>query len=65
MVATMAGAFVFALVIPPVRNYFDLPASTDATTLAAIGVGAIAAGLLELGWRLTGWSRSVEPELTD
>ena len=63
MVATMAGAFVFALVIPPVRNYFDLPAPTDAMTLAAIGIGAIAAGLLELGWRLTGWSRTVEPEL--
>ena len=63
MVGTMAGAFVTALVIPPVRSYFDLPAPTDAMTLAAIGIGAIAAGLLELGWRLTGWSRTVEPEL--
>jgi hypothetical protein len=55
----MAGAFVGVLVIPPLRRYFDLPIPTDSMTLAAIGIGALAAGLLELGWRLAGWSRTL------
>jgi cation-transporting ATPase E len=59
LVLTMGGAFVGVLVIPPLRRYFDLPVPSDSLTLAAIGIGALAAGLLELGWRLAGWSRTL------
>ncbi len=59
LVLTMAGAFVGVLLIPPLRRYFDLPIPTDSMTLAAIGIGLLAAGLLELGWRLAGWSRTL------
>ena len=59
LVLAMAGAFVGVLLIPPLRNYFDLPIPTDSMTLAAIGIGAMAAGVLEIGWRLTGWSRTL------
>jgi len=59
LVLLMGGAFVGVLVIPPLRHYFDLPIPTDSLTLAAIGIGAIGAGLLELGWRLSGWSRTL------
>ena len=59
LVLLMGGAFVGVLVIPPLRRYFDLPVPTDSMTLAAIGIGALAAGLLELGWRLAGWSRTL------
>jgi len=59
LVLLMGGAFVGVLVIPPLRRYFDLPVPPDSMTLAAIGIGALAAGLLELGWRLAGWSRTL------
>jgi len=65
LVLAMGGGFVITLTVAPFRNYFDLPVPTDAMTLAAIGIGAIAAGVLELGWRLFGWSRTLEPEITD
>jgi cation-transporting ATPase E len=59
LVLAMVGTFVGVLVIPPLRDYFDLPIPTDSMTLAAVGIGAIAAGLLELGWRIAGWSRTL------
>jgi cation-transporting ATPase E len=59
LVLSMGGAFVGVLLIPPLRRYFDLPIPTDSMTLAAIGIGLLAAGLLELGWRLAGWSRTL------
>jgi cation-transporting ATPase E len=65
LVLLMGGAFVGVLVIPPLRHYFDLPIPTDSMTLAAIGIGAIGAGLLELGWRLSGWSRTLGDRPTD
>ena len=65
LVLAMGGAFVAVLVLPPFRNYFDLPVPTDAMTFAAVGIGAVAAMLIELGWRLLGWNRTLEPELPD
>ena len=57
LIAALSGTFVAVLVIPPLRRYFDLPVPTDAMTLAAVAIGAIAAALIELGWRLLGWAR--------
>ena len=65
LVLAMGGAFVAVLVIPPLRDYFDLPIPTDSMTLAAIGIGAVAAGVLELGWRVFGWNRTLEPEISN
>ncbi len=65
LVLLMGGAFVGVLLIPPLRRYFDLPVPTDSMTLAAVGIGALAAGLLELGWRLAGWSRTLGDRPTD
>jgi len=57
LILTMGGAFLVVLVVAPLRVYFDLPVPTETMTLVAVGIGAIAAGLLELGWRLFGWVR--------
>ena len=65
LIVGLGGAFVAVLVFSPLRNYFDLPVPTDAMTLAAIGIGAIGAALIELGWRLLGWSRPPDEPPTD
>jgi cation-transporting ATPase E len=62
LILAMAGAFLAVLVIPQLRDYFDLPFPTQTMTLVAIGIGAMAAGLLELGWRLFGWVRPPDGE---
>jgi cation-transporting ATPase E len=62
LILTMAGAFLVVLEVPPLRDYFDLPVPTQTMTLVAVGVGAIAAGLLELGWRLAGWVRPADAD---
>jgi cation-transporting ATPase E len=57
LVLAMGGAFLAVLLIPQLRDYFALPTPTQTMTLVAIGIGALAAGLLELGWRLFGWEK--------
>jgi len=63
LIIAMAAVFITFVIITPLRNYFDLPAPTQTMTLAAIGIGAIAAALLELGWRLFGWVKPTLDEL--
>ncbi|HEY5155787.1 MAG TPA: HAD-IC family P-type ATPase [Acidimicrobiales bacterium] len=60
MILGIGGAFVAVLILPPLRHYFDLPVPGDAMTLAAIGIGAVAAALIEVGWRLLGWARPTD-----
>jgi cation-transporting ATPase E len=60
MLLGVTGGFVIVLVVPALRDYFDLPVPSDAMTLAALGIGAAAAASLELGWRLSGWARPLE-----
>ncbi len=55
LVGSMAGAFVLTLLLPQTRDYFDLPLPGTQAMLAAVGVGAIACGVLEIGWRIAGW----------
>jgi cation-transporting P-type ATPase E len=55
LVSSMAGTFVLTLSLPQTRDYFDLPLPGTEALLVACGVGAIACGVLEVGWRLAGW----------
>jgi cation-transporting ATPase E len=55
LVVSMAGAFLVVLIVPPLRNYFELDMPDLVVTLAAIGIAAIACSLLEVGWRAAGW----------
>ena len=53
--ASMAGLFVLALLLPWTREFFALNMAEPAVTAQAIAIGAGAAALLELGWRIAGW----------
>ena len=53
--ASMAGLFVLALLLPWTREFFALNMAEPAITAQAIAIGAGAAALLELGWRIAGW----------
>lgn len=55
LVGSMAGAFVVILAVPALRAYFELPLPDPTGILTAAGVGAGACGILEIGWRLSGW----------
>jgi cation-transporting P-type ATPase E len=59
LVGSMAGLFVLALIVPWSRHFFALNMARPPITAAAIGIAAVAAGLLELGWRWSGWLRPV------
>jgi cation-transporting ATPase E len=53
----MAGLFLLALLVPWSRAFFALDMAPPEITAAAVGIAAAAAGLLELGWRASGWMR--------
>jgi cation-transporting ATPase E len=55
LVTSMGGAFLVILAVPPLRDYFELTIPPLVVTLAAIGIAAIACGVLEVGWRAAGW----------
>jgi cation-transporting ATPase E len=55
LVASMGALFVLALLFPFTREFFALDLPDPVTFLAALGIGAIACGVLELGWRVAGW----------
>ena len=55
--SAMAGLFVLALLVPWSRHFFDLNMARPEITAGAVGIAAAAAGLLELGWRWSGWMR--------
>jgi cation-transporting ATPase E len=55
LVAAMGIAFVGALSIPWFRTYFELPLPGTSLALSAVGIGAVGALLIELGWHLSGW----------
>ena len=48
--------FVGVLVIPGLRDYFDLPLPDARDIASAIGIGVIGAAAIEIGWRMTDWS---------
>lgn len=55
LVTSMGAAFLVILAVPPLREYFELTLPPTVVTLAAIGIAAIACGVLEIGWRAAGW----------
>jgi cation-transporting ATPase E len=61
LLASMAAAFVLALAIPGIRDFFGLSLPPLVVTLAVIGVAAIAVALMELGWQVIEWWRRRHP----
>jgi cation-transporting ATPase E len=55
LVAAMGAAFLGALLIPWVRDYFDLVVPSAAIVVAAVAIAGAGAAVLELGWRVAGW----------
>jgi len=64
LIIAMVTAFIGALAIPEMRNYFDLPLPDTRDIASAIGIGVIAAAIIEVGWRMTDWSLP-QPTSTD
>jgi len=64
LIIAMVIAFIGALAIPEMRNYFDLPLPDPRDIASAIGIGVIAAAIIEVGWRMTDWSIP-QPVTTD
>jgi cation-transporting ATPase E len=64
LVGSMVGLFVLALAVPWSRHFFALDAAPALITAAAIGIAAVAAGLLELAWQASGWLRPDADERT-
>ncbi|MSZ23633.1 MAG: HAD-IC family P-type ATPase, partial [Actinobacteria bacterium] len=56
LLIAMAIGFVGVLVIPGLRDYFDLPLPDARDIASAIGIGVIGAAAIEIGWRMTDWS---------
>lgn len=56
LVTGMVVLFIAALVVPMSRDYFDIVLPQTNDIAAAVGFGAVAAGILEVSWRLTDWS---------
>ena len=56
LLIAMAIGFVGVLVIPGLRDYFDLPLPDARDIASAIGIGVIGAAVIEIGWRMTDWS---------
>jgi cation-transporting ATPase E len=57
LIVAMVALFVGALEIPWFADYFDLELPSAVVVEAAVGIAAIGAAVLELGWRLAGWNR--------
>jgi cation-transporting ATPase E len=55
LVGAMGVAFIGALSIGWFRTYFELPLPGAALALSAVGIGAVGAVLIEVGWHLSGW----------
>ena len=55
LLAVMASAFAAALLLPSTRSFFELSPPRLVVFMAAVGVAAVAIGVLELGWQLIAW----------
>jgi len=62
LIVTMGAAFLGALLIPWVRDYFALVVPSAAVVIEAVVFAAIGAGVLEVGWRFTRWNRDLALE---
>jgi cation-transporting ATPase E len=57
LLAGMGVAFVAAMSIPGIKGFFELRLPPLVVVFAAIGIGAIAIGVLEGGWQIVEWRR--------
>jgi cation-transporting ATPase E len=57
LLAGMGVAFVAAMSVPGIRGFFDLRLPPVVVVFAAIGIGALAIGVLEGGWQVVEWRR--------
>ncbi|CAB4988466.1 unannotated protein [freshwater metagenome] len=64
LIIAMVTGFIGTLSIPGMRNYFDLPLPDPRDIANAIGIGIVAAAIIEVGWRMTDWSIP-QPATTD
>lgn len=55
LIVSMAVAFLLILLIPALRDFFALELPSLVVFFAAIGIAAIACGVLEIIWRAAGW----------
>ena len=61
LVAAMAVGLVLAMLIPQVRAFFELDWPRPMVVFAALGIIALALGVLEVGDRLIRGARLVRP----
>lgn len=64
LVIGMVIGFIGVLVIPGLREYFDLPLPDARDMASAVGIGVIASAVIEIGWRMTDWTLP-QPATTD
>jgi len=57
MLSSLGLAFVLAMSIPFTRDFFELRIPPVIVVFAAIGIAAIAIGVLEAGWQVVEWRR--------
>ncbi len=57
MLSALGLAFVVAMSVPLFREFFELRIPPVIVVFAAIGIGAIAIGVLEAGWQIVEWRR--------
>jgi cation-transporting ATPase E len=57
LLAGMGVAFVAAMSVPGLRGFFELRLPPVLVVFAAIGIAAIAIGVLEGGWQVVEWRR--------
>lgn len=55
MVIAMGVAFLLVLTVPFLSSYFEMPLPSSTNLVTAVGVGASACLLMELGWQVAGW----------
>ena len=57
LLVAMGTAFVIAMSVPGLQDFFALRLPPTVVLFAAIGIGACAVGLLEIGWQTVEWRR--------
>jgi cation-transporting ATPase E len=65
LVIAMGAAFIGVLSIGFLRDYFELPLPPVNDRWFAFMVGAIAAAVIEIGWRITKWNAQEKSDLED
>ncbi|KAA2254050.1 cation-translocating P-type ATPase [Solihabitans fulvus] len=57
LIAAMFAGFLLALFLPLGRRFFELDISHAGSMATAVGAGAVAVAVMEIGWWLDGWFR--------